>query len=112
MNRDISDWRITFADTGVNANIGQRLMAARKYLAGEDTFLANYADGLTDMQELIRFGVLAPSFVVSYSHTDDDIDHTLEAVDHAAEVYARALEDGVDSFLVGRPVKPVFRAFN
>jgi len=49
MNRDISDWRITFADTGVNANIGQRLVAVRKYLAGEDTFLANYADGLTDM---------------------------------------------------------------
>ena len=49
MNRDISDWRITFADTGVNANIGQRLMAVRKYLAGEDLFLANYADGLTDM---------------------------------------------------------------
>ena len=49
MNRDISDWRITFADTGVNANIGQRLMAVRKYLSGEPTFLANYADGLTDM---------------------------------------------------------------
>jgi glucose-1-phosphate cytidylyltransferase len=49
MNRDISDWRITFADTGVNANIGQRLVAVRKYLAGEDAFLANYADGLTDM---------------------------------------------------------------
>ena len=49
MNRDISDWRITFADTGVNANIGQRLMAVRKYLTGEDAFLANYADGLTDM---------------------------------------------------------------
>jgi glucose-1-phosphate cytidylyltransferase len=49
MNRDISDWRITFADTGVNANIGQRLMAVRKYLTGEHTFLANYADGLTDM---------------------------------------------------------------
>jgi len=49
MNRDISDWRITFADTGVNANIGQRLMAVRKYLLGEETFLANYADGLTDM---------------------------------------------------------------
>ncbi|MEA2763273.1 MAG: glucose-phosphate cytidylyltransferase [Gemmatimonadaceae bacterium] len=49
MNRDISDWRITFADTGVNANIGQRLVAVRKYLAGEDVFLANYADGLTDM---------------------------------------------------------------
>ncbi|MFL5639341.1 MAG: sugar phosphate nucleotidyltransferase, partial [Gemmatimonadaceae bacterium] len=49
MNRDISDWRITFADTGVNANIGQRLVAVRKYLSGEDAFLANYADGLTDM---------------------------------------------------------------
>lgn len=49
MNRDISDWRITFADTGVNANIGQRLLAVRKYLRGEDVFLANYADGLTDM---------------------------------------------------------------
>jgi glucose-1-phosphate cytidylyltransferase len=49
MNRDISDWRITFADTGVNANIGQRLLAVRNYLRGEATFLANYADGLTDM---------------------------------------------------------------
>ena len=49
MNRDISDWRITFADTGINSNIGQRLMAVRNYLRGEDTFLANYADGLTDM---------------------------------------------------------------
>jgi glucose-1-phosphate cytidylyltransferase len=49
MNRDISDWRITFADTGINANIGQRLFAVRNYLRGEETFLANYADGLTDM---------------------------------------------------------------
>jgi glutamate-1-semialdehyde 2,1-aminomutase len=64
------------------------------------------------MQELIRGGVLAPSFVVSYSHSDDDIDRTIEAVDCAAEVYARALTDGVDSHLVGRPVKPVFRPFN
>jgi glucose-1-phosphate cytidylyltransferase len=49
MNRDISDWRITFADTGVNSNLGQRLMAVRNYLRGEDGFLANYADGVTDM---------------------------------------------------------------
>lgn len=49
MNRDISDWRITFAETGVTANIGQRLLAVRNYLRGEETFLANYADGLTDM---------------------------------------------------------------
>ena len=64
------------------------------------------------MQELIRNGVLAPSFVVSYSHCDDDIDRTIEAVDAAAEVYARALQDGAESYLVGPPVKPVFRKFN
>jgi glucose-1-phosphate cytidylyltransferase len=48
-NSDIHDWRITFADTGINSNIGQRLKAVEKYLGGEDTFLANYSDGLTDL---------------------------------------------------------------
>lgn len=49
MNRDISDWRITFVDTGVNSNIGQRLVAARKYLGDDKVFLANYSDGLSDI---------------------------------------------------------------
>ena len=48
MNRDIDDWAITFVDTGRNTNIGQRLKAVEPYLKGEDVFLANYADGLTD----------------------------------------------------------------
>ncbi len=48
-NSDIQDWRITFADTGINSNIGQRLKAVEKYLEGEDDFLANYSDGLTDV---------------------------------------------------------------
>lgn len=48
-NSDIHDWRITFADTGVNSNIGQRLRAAEKYLDGEVEFLANYSDGLSDL---------------------------------------------------------------
>jgi glucose-1-phosphate cytidylyltransferase len=48
-NSDIHDWRITFADTGINSNIGQRLKAVEKYLEGEEEFLANYSDGLTDM---------------------------------------------------------------
>ena len=46
---DIDDWRITFADTGINANIGQRLKAVEKYLEDEELFLANYSDGLTDL---------------------------------------------------------------
>lgn len=49
INSDIQDWSITFADTGVTSNIGQRLKAVEKYLDGEDVFLANYSDGLTDL---------------------------------------------------------------
>lgn len=48
-NNDIEDWTITFVDTGLNANIGQRLAAVKPYLGEEDVFLANYADGLTDL---------------------------------------------------------------
>lgn len=64
------------------------------------------------MQELIRRGVIAPSFVVSFSHTDADIDRTAEAVCEAHVVYRKALEEGVDKYLEGRPVKPVNRAYN
>ena len=48
-SNDISDWKITFVDTGLHANIGQRLMAVRKHVEDEEIFLANYADGLTDL---------------------------------------------------------------
>src|SRR5262249_35254925 len=48
-NNDISDWKITFADTGIRSNIGQRLLAVRQYVADEEVFLATYADGLTDL---------------------------------------------------------------
>lgn len=46
---DIHDWRITFVDTGLNSNIGQRLKAVEKYLDGEEMFLANYSDGLSNL---------------------------------------------------------------
>ena len=49
LNSDIHDWRITFVDTGINSNIGQRLKAVENYLDGEEEFLANYSDGLTDL---------------------------------------------------------------
>jgi glucose-1-phosphate cytidylyltransferase len=48
LQKDISDWRITFVDTGINSNIGERLLAVKPFLRGEDAFLANYSDGLTD----------------------------------------------------------------
>src|SRR6516165_8472665 len=49
LNSDIDDWRITFVDTGLNVNIGQRLKAVEKHLQDEDVFLANYSDGLSDV---------------------------------------------------------------
>jgi glutamate-1-semialdehyde 2,1-aminomutase len=61
------------------------------------------------MQELVRHGVLGPSFVVSYSHSDADIDRTVAAVRAALVVYKRGLEDGVHTVLAGRPVRPVDR---
>lgn len=47
-SRDMHDWRITFVDTGLNANIGQRLKKVERYLDGDPYFLANYSDTLTD----------------------------------------------------------------
>ncbi|MGC1492550.1 MAG: sugar phosphate nucleotidyltransferase, partial [Candidatus Acidiferrum sp.] len=55
---DIHDWNITFADTGVNANIGMRLKSVEKYLEGEEMFLANYSDGLIDLP--------LPNFIESF----------------------------------------------
>jgi glucose-1-phosphate cytidylyltransferase len=48
-SRDLDDWTITFVDTGLHSNIGQRLMRVRQYVENDDMFLANYADGLSDL---------------------------------------------------------------
>jgi glucose-1-phosphate cytidylyltransferase len=48
LQRDIHDWRISFLDTGLHANIGERLLAVRPHLQAEEAFLANYGDVLTD----------------------------------------------------------------
>ncbi len=60
------------------------------------------------MQELLKRGVVAPSFVVGAMHTTSDIDLTIDAAAGALTVYKQALEDGYDRFLEGRPVRPVF----
>jgi glucose-1-phosphate cytidylyltransferase len=49
LNRDIDDWTITFVETGANTTIGGRLKAVEPHLDGEEVFLANYADGLSDL---------------------------------------------------------------
>ena len=64
------------------------------------------------LQELACRGVLAPSLVVSYCHSDEDIEHTAAAFDGALPVYKQALVDGYDRYLVGPPSKVVYRKYN
>jgi glutamate-1-semialdehyde 2,1-aminomutase len=64
------------------------------------------------LQETLKRGIIMPSLVVSYSHSDKDIDQTLEAISEALQIYRKALDEGIDKYLVGRPVKPAVRRFN
>ena len=64
------------------------------------------------LQETMRRGLLLPSLVLSYAHSDADIQRTIEGIAEALKVYRRALDDGIEGYLEGRPVKPVFRKIN
>lgn len=64
------------------------------------------------LQEIIRRGILAPSLVVSYTHSDEDIEKTIDAISEALVVYKCALDHKVETFLMGRPSEHVFRSFN
>ena len=63
-------------------------------------------------QEMIKNGILMPWIALSYAHGEEELEMTLEATRKSLEIYRRALEDGVDKYLVGRPIKPVFRKYN
>lgn len=64
------------------------------------------------LQETLKRGIIMPSLVVSYAHGDSDIDRTVDAIRDALRVYRQALDGGVERFLEGRPVSPVFRPRN
>ena len=49
LGTDFSNWRITFADTGAKSLVGERLLSVREHVRNEEVFLANYVDGLTDI---------------------------------------------------------------
>jgi glucose-1-phosphate cytidylyltransferase len=61
MRSDIQDWKITFVETGLRSNIGERLLQVKEHLEGEEMFLANYSDGLTDAD--------LPSIIESFVHS-------------------------------------------
>lgn len=64
------------------------------------------------IQEQMKRGLLMPSSIVSFSHTDKDISDTIERMSDAMLIYKKALNEGVEKYLVGRPVAPVWRKYN
>jgi glutamate-1-semialdehyde 2,1-aminomutase len=64
------------------------------------------------LQETMKRGLIMPSLIVSYSHQDKDIDQTLEIIHESLAVYRKAMDEGIEKYLQGRPVKPVYRVRN
>lgn len=63
-------------------------------------------------QESMKRGLLMPSLIVSFAHSDKDIDQTVESIAESLYVYRRALDEGIEKYLIGRPVKPAVRKYN
>jgi glucose-1-phosphate cytidylyltransferase len=94
--RDIEDWRITFVETGARSNVGERLRQVKPYLQDEPMFLANYADGLSDLD----LGAYVRDFVARgkiASFLSVPVPHTFHIVHGDAENNALRLEHVADS---------------
>ena len=99
LQSDIHDWRITFVDTGLDACVGERLLAVRPFLGDDEWFLANYADGVTDapLDHMITFaqesGKAATFLGVRPNYTSHAIrtaaDGTVEDVSHITDLGLR-----------------------
>jgi glucose-1-phosphate cytidylyltransferase len=96
---DIHDWKITFVDTGITSNIGQRLKAVEPYVRDEPEFLANYSDGLTNLPlplqlEHFRRQSAIASFVsvkprISYHVVSPDAAGRVSAIDDISNTNIR-----------------------
>jgi glucose-1-phosphate cytidylyltransferase len=99
LGSDIQDWRITFVDTGLSSNIGRRLKAVEKHLVGEEMFLANYSDGLSDVDltavtDTLRQSNGVACFVsvkpkASFHLIETDPHGVVQKIDHIAKTGAR-----------------------
>jgi glucose-1-phosphate cytidylyltransferase len=99
LSQDIADWSITFVDTGRLSSIGERLRRVRPHLGDEAMFLANYADGLTDLDlaayikefestdHIARFLSVPAPHTFHIVHSDDD--GVVTGMQHIAESKVR-----------------------
>jgi glucose-1-phosphate cytidylyltransferase len=99
LTSDIEDWRISFIDTSLNSNIGQRLKAVEKYLEDEEVFMANYTDGLSDvnLDTLVGFFLRSKKLAcfvsvkprASFHMISVDPDGIVNSIEHIAKSEAR-----------------------
>ncbi len=96
LQTDTRDWRITFTDTGLNTNVGERLRAVRRYVEGEPIFCANYGDIVTDVSmdriveefrrredKVAAFMTVRPRFPFHVVRQEDD--GTVTALHHGSD---------------------------
>ncbi len=99
LSRDLDDWKITFVDTGINSLIGERLRRVREHVGDDPWFLANYADGLCDLEldsyivEAMKRDKIATFITVPAPHTfhivHSDSDQHVEQLKLVAESTVR-----------------------
>jgi glutamate-1-semialdehyde 2,1-aminomutase len=82
------------------------------YLTLDRTGVNSLALRTLFLQEMVRNGVLMPWIALSYRHGPDELAITERAFDESLRIYRKALDEGVDKYLVGPTVKPVFRKYN
>lgn len=63
-------------------------------------------------QEMVKHGVLMPWVALSYRHCNDELSITRRAFDATFDIYRKALNEGIEKYLIGPAIKPVFRKFN
>jgi glucose-1-phosphate cytidylyltransferase len=96
---DIHDWRITFVDTGNSSSIGERLRRVRGHIGQDEVFLANYADGLSDLDltsyvaDFLKTGKIASFVSVPAPHTfhivHADADNYVQKLEHVSNSLVR-----------------------
>jgi glucose-1-phosphate cytidylyltransferase len=95
LTRDLDDWNITFVDTGMHSNIGQRLLRVRKHVENEPVFLANYADGVSDLpvDDMVRH-FLAKQVTASFASVRNPQSfHTVQAAPDGLVTGISAMND-------------------